>query len=380
MKVLMVCDSEIDRDNPVRNFDFDQSLALKKAGIDVRIIALDCRTILHSKKIVTINKNILGIQVVCASVLVRLIPHGLKEFICRKKINALYKRFFANWAPDIIHAQWGPNSFLVSDVVKKYNIPLVVTEHCSKMNRLNPEKTYLKYSKKGYEIAKRRICVGSSLQKNLFINTGYHFEIIENVLDPLLFDNNFALQKHTASKRIRLISAGHLIKSKNFTQLINAMFLIKNIDYQLDIYGSGPEKQNLKKQIAKFNLNDRIFVHDEIPRYELITKYQSSDAFILLSISETFGVVFIEAMACGLPVFSLKCGGTDDIINDNGIGGVLLNSNDTETISRRIELFLQQLDTFDRKAISQTSLKRYGHDAFSKKLISLYSEVIYEKA
>ena len=172
MKVLMVCGCEINKENPITNFDFDQSLVLKKSGVDVKIIALDCRTLLHSKKITTINKTINDIFVVCASLPVRLLPHGIKELFCRRKMLRMYKKFFSEWKPDIIHAQWGPNSFLISDVVKRYNIPLVVTEHCSKLNTSNPDKIYLKYSKKGYEKAKKRICVGSSLQKHLLAHTG----------------------------------------------------------------------------------------------------------------------------------------------------------------------------------------------------------------
>ena len=157
------------------------------------------------------------------------------------------------------------------------------------------------------------------------------------------------------------------------------MSLIKTVDYQLDIYGYGPEKRNLTNRVVNLGLSDRVVIHNEISRRELNKEFQKSDAFISLSLTETFGVVFIEAMACGLPVFSLKCGGTDDIIDSGGIG-VILDASDTGIISQKIEQFLKHLNLFDKESISQISLKRYGYDSFSKKLISLYSGVIYENA
>ena len=74
----------------------------------------------------------------------------------------------------------------------------------------------------------------------------------------------------------------------------------------------------------------------EPTREELVVLYQNASMFILASDEEGFGVVILEAMACGIPVVSTRSGGPDDIITD-GDDGYLVPRDDASALARRIE-------------------------------------------
>ena len=73
---------------------------------------------------------------------------------------------------------------------------------------------------------------------------------------------------------------------------------------------------------------------------ELLKKYQEADVFILNSIQETFGCVIIEALSCGVPVISTRCGGPEYIITPET--GILIDINDKKQLINAIQLILNE--------------------------------------
>ena len=93
-----------------------------------------------------------------------------------------------------------------------------------------------------------------------------------------------------------------------------------NNDVYLYIIGEGHLHPNLQKMINTFGLNEQIKLLGMMNRNEIGQIMQKSDAFVLASRVETFGVVYIEAMLAGLPVIATACGGPEEFVDeDNGI-------------------------------------------------------------
>ena len=82
----------------------------------------------------------------------------------------------------------------------------------------------------------------------------------------------------------------------------------------LIIAGDGEEMQSLKEQIQSLHLQEQVKLTGRLSREELSGLLGTCDAFVLASFAETFGIVFIEAMATGLPAIGTVCGGPEDII------------------------------------------------------------------
>ncbi len=125
----------------------------------------------------------------------------------------------------------------------------------------------------------------------------------------------------------RVLTCANLIKRKNVDKVIEAC---KNIDgVQLTVIGDGAEKQKLMRMSA-----DVVFLghlsHDRV-----LERMRASDIFVLPSVHETFGLVYIEAMSCGCVTVCTKGDGIDGIIED-GVNGFVCGVDELETKLREI--------------------------------------------
>ncbi len=133
----------------------------------------------------------------------------------------------------------------------------------------------------------------------------------------------FFLDSTTDCTQKRVISVGRLSKEKGFSYLIDAWRLVsqKYSDWELVIFGSGDELENLQKQISDLRLENNIRIYP--PVKNISEEYLKSSFCVMPSISEAFGLVLPEAMSCGLPCIAFNCSdGLSEIIT-NGENGFL---------------------------------------------------------
>lgn len=137
-------------------------------------------------------------------------------------------------------------------------------------------------------------------------------------------------------KEYRIIAVGRLASQKRFDRLIEAFSLISNRypEWYIDIYGEGELRETLENLITVKALTGRVnllnFVQD------IYTEYKRSQFTVLSSDYEGFGLVIIEAMACGIPVVSTDCPfGPSDLI-DNGETGLLAKM-EIEDLAEKME-------------------------------------------
>ena len=129
--------------------------------------------------------------------------------------------------------------------------------------------------------------------------------------------------------KINLVSVGRLHFLKGYDRLIECMHLLdeehllKNV--KLDIYGDGPEKENLINLIDNYNLSDYIELKGKVTNpYKYLKNY---DLFVLSSRNEAFGLVIVEAMTLGVPVLACQNEATGTLIKNN-INGIIVNNDD----------------------------------------------------
>ena len=151
-----------------------------------------------------------------------------------------------------------------------------------------------------------------SSEKSVVIPNGIDFKYISEI-DP-------------AGEKSDVIFAGRLIKEKNVEFLIKAISDIKEKipDIKCCIIGDGPEREKLEKLTYDLNIGDNVKFKGFMKNYsDLISYMKASEVFVLPSTREGFGIVVIEANACGLPVVVVdhKMNAASDLIinNKNGI-------------------------------------------------------------
>jgi glycosyltransferase involved in cell wall biosynthesis len=122
---------------------------------------------------------------------------------------------------------------------------------------------------------------------------------------------------------------------KIFSQLVN-----DRLPVFLDIVGGGPELENNLDLIDRYNLKNQIMMHGDIDdRSKIFSLYQKADIFCLPSYHETFGLVFLEAMASGLPVICYNSSAVPEVVPDNC--GILCQTGDTKELKSALFRLIQ---------------------------------------
>lgn len=145
-----------------------------------------------------------------------------------------------------------------------------------------------------------------------------------------------------------ILTVGRLQKRKGHDMMIAALLEIKKQipDVLYAIIGGGEELINLKKQVVDLSLEEHVIFHSEISDKEMIQCYQQCDLFILPNRTvgndiEGFGMVLVEAQACGKPVIAGDSGGTSETMLI-GETGFILDCTSSQPIAKTLTELLSQ--------------------------------------
>ena len=197
--------------------------------------------------------------------------------------------------------------------------------------------------------------------------------VIPNGIDVLKFKNN---SKHKSASESRLILyVGRLHPVKGIKYLIQSMTKIieRNPNAKLLIVGEGEDKNKLVQLVRDLNLSDYISFKEHVLNDEIPQIMSSADIFVLPSLSESFGIVLIEAMACGLPIVATNVGGIPSIVKDN-INGFLVDTKNSDMISEKVLCLLNNYSLMH--GIAETNKKsalKYNWSNTAKSLEDVYN-------
>jgi len=154
-----------------------------------------------------------------------------------------------------------------------------------------------------------------------------------------------------------LLTVGRLQQRKGQDFLIEAMpSLLQHIpNLQYAIVGRGDELSNLRQLIGKLQLQDKVFIHTDFGDGDLVNAYQQCDIFILPNRTirndiEGFGMVLVEAQACGKPVIAGDSGGTCETLKENSTG-FILDCSSPEAIEISLPLILSKCQSLQAEQI-----------------------------
>jgi teichuronic acid biosynthesis glycosyltransferase TuaC len=247
----------------------------------------------------------------------------------RTVVDRLYKTF----SPTIIDAHFGyPDGYAASQLAAKYNLPLTITLRGSKDLRImgTPEQTLLK---KGLGSASAVICVSKELRDNVALKlevNPHKIRLIGNGVDT----DKYSRKDRTSARTTLgldqgakiILSVGNLIELKGFSRTIALLpALIQEYpSLLLLIVGGEVPGDNtltkLKEQVSDLKLTNHVLFFGRIPPQNLPIFYSAADLFVLATRYEGWANVFLEAMACGLPVVSTRVGGNPEVISNSQVG------------------------------------------------------------
>ncbi|HEX6102640.1 MAG TPA: glycosyltransferase family 4 protein [Alphaproteobacteria bacterium] len=134
------------------------------------------------------------------------------------------------------------------------------------------------------------------------------------------------------------------------------------------VVGDGPDRARLKAKSSTLGLADRVVFAGRIPEEEKVAHYRLADAFAMPGRGEGFGIVYLEALACGLPVLGSRIDGSRDALLDGRLG-ILVDPADPQDVLAGLRRLLRA-----PKGVP-AELARFDRDRFEERLSRLLDEV-----
>lgn len=295
--------------------------------------------------------------------------------------DKIYKRIVSeHGTPDIIYSQFFFNTIAGVQLKEKYQIPVVAIEHLARFNERNLTKETEEGATYAFAGADSLIAVSDSLAKNLEKRFQKRCLVVHNMFGKE-FDTNTEVNKNdTQSNHLVFVSTASLVYRKGFDVLINA-FIKANLpkeSWKLNIIGWGEEKEKLEKLVKDNNLQNTICFLGKGNKDQIVNELRKSNVFALASRSETFGIVYIEAMSQGLPVIGTVCGGPEEFINEKN--GLLVPIDDVDAMAAAIKRMIETYSQYDRKQIAEDCKKRFSPKAIARQLTDVFETVLNKKS
>lgn len=346
---------------------------VKKFNADVSVLVCNEKTTLKTKhkKINNVNVHYLATYGFIAS-----LPISPSYFYSLSKLNG-----------DILHIH---EPFPLADLsialiskIKKNFSHIVISWHSDIIRQKWVLSFYRKYIYNLLELTDKIIVSNPKLIDNSEFLPSYRnkCQVIPIGVNLDWTNKPFGEKKFNFNHRsnsISLLFVGRLVYYKGIEYLLEAMKLIP--DATLTIIGSGKLKNKIIAQINELKLNGRAVVIPEIDEETLHSYYKSCDILILPSIekSETYGIVQIEAMACGKPIICTELGTGTTFINQNNITGLVVPPRDSKALSDAINKLsndkILRLELGSHAKIR--ALEEFKSDTMVERVYQLYRDLL----
>lgn len=274
---------------------------------------------------------------------------------------------------DLIHAHVIlPKGYLFIRAKKKFDCPLIVTEHAS-YYRLEKRKKWTLKEKfilvKTKKHIDQLVSVSEFLKKDLAMYFDkMEIQVIPNPTDTELF---VPITKLPLSTKHFLHISTLDNETKNPKGIVDAVGLLVDKhyhDFEMTIV-SDEDYTELNEYVHEKKLESFIHFYGPFTPAELVPVYQNCDAFILFSDYETFSIVLTEAWACGIPTITTPVGIGDALPHELGIQVKL---NDPLSLAMAMEKIMNG-HTFDPEVIRKHALQ-FSDEQVLKQLVILYSK------
>ena len=245
---------------------------------------------------------------------------------------------------------------------RMFNIPYIIYDYGSETFRFGRNPFLLDIIKHILNIA-YLIIPNSHFTKNEFVDIGIQpekFSIVTPGVDTQRFfpteKDPILIKKHELKDKIVLLTVARLDERKGHDNVIRVLSRLKNQYHNLVyiIIGKGREEAKLKALCQQLKVEDQVIFTGYITENDLPKYYNLCDIFILLNRQtaederlrgdyEGFGIVFLEASACGKPVIAGNYGGISDAI-ENGKSGYIIDGTNLQIITKTLDKLLQNTE------------------------------------
>ena len=165
--------------------------------------------------------------------------------------------------------------------------------------------------------------------------------VVPEAIDLAEWEARFATAPRVARGGPTVLAVGRMYPRKRFVDLLHAAARLRSAlpAARVRIVGKGPDWEAVVRLRDELRLGETVTLLGDVTRDELAAEYVRADCFCLPSVQEGFGIVFLEAMAAGLPVVACRAAAVPEVVED-GVTGVLVPPRDPAALARALAAFL----------------------------------------
>ncbi len=378
MKILITTDWYLPAINGVVTSVVNLAAGLRAAGHDVRILTLSSTHLSH------VDKHVYYIGSIGVG---KIYPKArMRAALAAPVIHALIK-----WKPDVVHSQCEFSTYFMAKKISRVcGCPLVHTYH-------TVYEDYTKYFSPNAALGKRMACVFSrrvlagvagvvvptgkvrSLLRRYRVKAPI-YEVptgleLEKLMKPVAAPSICRADLGLTDDDFVMLYLGRLGAEKNIGELLDMMSTDAPEGAKLLLVGDGPYRGALEEKVKQLGISDKVIFAGMAPPEHIADYYRLGDVFVSASQSETQGLTYLEAMACGL---SLLCR-RDDCLNaliGHGENGFMYSSAaEFGTIASQLASSAELRERI-ASAAERTIKEHYSKEAFASKMIKVYEEVL----
>lgn len=306
------------------------------------------------------------------------IPHGPESTdyatFARAAENG-FKKLVKEWGtPDVIHTHVVlPAGWSALQLSRRYRVPIVLTEHSSPFSMHLGTDFTRRLVRETLTGVNQLIAISPALAKQLLeFEPGLDIEIIGESIKTDFFVPASGVDKNNAKGKSFFVAA-RLAEQKGLNHLLEAVHILLRdglSSFELIIGGDGPDRLELENLAKTLGVDEHCRFLGALNREQVRDRMQQCDVFVLSSLHETFGVVLGEAMACGKPVISTRCGGPEFVVNEET--GVLVDVGKPQEMADAMADFISGRVSFEPEAVRNSVVSRFSPEVFVRNATAVY--------
>lgn len=267
--------------------------------------------------------------------------------------------------PNLLHGHSILGLVAAGAISKKYNIPLIYTEHLGRFLNDSVPQRQLNWAKKWIDQTNFNSAASPLFAQKLKEVFGSEFHHMPNYIDT-----EFFLPKAQPATPPIFISIGAPAYTKGIDQLLKAFqIVVKHIPQaQLILVDKLTE---VLPVINRLDLKGKVIMTGEVDRISIRDLLHSSSILVSASRMESFGMSMIEALACGRPVVATQTAGSSFIVTPEL--GEIVPQNDVNALAKAMVSMAKNLPNYEPNTLHQRIRQRFSKEM----LITLWEEVYY---
>ncbi len=282
---------------------------------------------------------------------------------------------------DLVHAHYAiphaTSALLARDMVGG-KVKVVTTLHGTDVTLVGLEPSFLRTTRYAIEASDGVTAVSNYLadHTNKVMGANKNIDVVYNWVDTERFT---PISDSTYRSRFARNDESLIVHASNFREIKRPKDVIrtfanilKHQKARLIMIGDGPERLPTLELAKNMGIAKNVHFIGSFPNVEMI--FGVADLLLLPSSKESFGLVALEAMACGVPVISSNTGGLPEVVLD-GITGFTLPIGDVEGMSAAAITALEQLPTM-RLAARERAIKEFHPDVILPRYIAVYERTL----